>query len=90
MTKKATKTKPAANAKPAAQKAAPVKEWTPPPLTPYSVTLTFEVDCAAHGTAQLLASDIARAANDAAMEFCDHVMRVFRVSTEVNKLPEWP
>lgn len=90
MTKKATKTKPAANAKPAAQKPAPVKEWTPPALKPYTITLMLDIDCAAHGTAHLLASDIARVANDAAMEFCDHMLKVYRVYTDVDAVKEWP
>lgn len=78
--------------KPAKQKApAPKAEvWTPPPLKPFTVTLILDIDCAAHATAALLASDVARAANDAAMEFCDHMLRVSRVMTDVDAVPEWP
>lgn len=79
--------------KTAAQKPAPkpkADEWTPPELKPFTITLMLDIDAAAHGTAHLLASDIARVANDAALEFCDHMLKVYRVYTDVEAAPGHP
>lgn len=57
-----------------------------PELKPYIVTVTLAVRCAGHATAQFLASDIARAANETSYEFCEHVLEVDGVAQHIARV----
>lgn len=72
----------------ATTKPAPAPVFERPPLKPYTLTLELDIDAAGHHTAQLLAADITAAVNDAAFQFCEHAVLVYRVVSSIDQLPE--
>lgn len=66
----------------------PAPAFVPPPLKPFTLTIELDIDAIGHHTAQLLASDITAAVNDAAFQFCEHAVLVHRVVSSIDQLPE--